>query len=448
MSGIIDQSKKIIVGRHSRTCCVQNNVDPKLYEWDGKPPAEEQDDSECDPDESPSKVRVVEKAVPVRVVNVCEDMKQFADNLATANLNVRPADIWTQTRNEMDRLHSDTGWTGHQKHFITDRVRRIRSNLNHGDAFRSVENSHYALMTDSNRPFLQHHSCIPDRNEPGKWQRIMVFSNPSLTPKLEVADVDLYLDATFDCCPAPFYQCLIVMIFSREHSAYVPIMYILMTHKTQELYWHAFSQVVVLSNWKIKVRSFTSDFERAIINAATHQFPEGFHVGCLFHWKQAIRKHLISALKFDKSEIQFAMTIGVLDLLCIIPPGEVATHGIQYVRSIIEEDLDAKEIARWDLFWIYFNKQWMPLLNSWNICEEDGKYKKLMNRTNNGLESYNRRFNELFKKQPSLLEFVTIVEEESRYHRQRYVGLGFEYFEIKFEESKNRQKRAQTFCKQ
>jgi len=49
-----------------------------------------------------------------------------------------------------------------------------------------------------------------------------------------------------------------------------------------------------------------------------------------------------------------------------------------------------------------------------NICEEDGKYKKIMNRTNNGLERYNRHYNELFPNTPSLFEFCEVIEEESR----------------------------------
>lgn len=57
----------------------------------------------------------------------------------------------------------------------------------------------------------------------------------------------------------------------------------------------------------------------------------------------------------------------------------------------------------------------MPLIDSWNICEEDGSYKKIMNRTNNGLERYNRHTNELFPDgDPSLLEWCEVMEEESR----------------------------------
>ena len=49
----------------------------------------------------------------------------------------------------------------------------------------------------------------------------------------------------------------------------------------------------------------------------------------------------------------------------------------------------------------------------------DGTSYDLVNRTNNGLERYNRHFNGLFNKKPSLLEFVQIVEEESRFQDQK-----------------------------
>ena len=35
----------------------------------------------------------------------------------------------------------------------------------------------------------------------------------------------------------------------------------------ENLYWHAFNHVVVTSkNWKIKVSTFTSDFEKGMMN--------------------------------------------------------------------------------------------------------------------------------------------------------------------------------------
>ncbi len=51
--------------------------------------------------------------------------------------------------------------------------------------------------------------------------------------------------------------------------------------------------------------------------------------------------------------------------------------------------------------------------------EYGGNSYDLVNYTNNGLERYNRHFNSLFNKRPSLLEFVQIVERESRFQDQK-----------------------------
>ncbi len=52
------------------------------------------------------------------------------------------------------------------------------------------------------------------------------------------------------------------------------------------------------------------------------------------------------------------------------------------------------------------------LLDRWNIYDKDGEYLDMVNRTNNGLESYNRRFNQLFPTKPSLIAFAHGVEQE------------------------------------
>ncbi len=337
------------------------------------------------------------------------------------NLTLPPREVWKQVRREMDEKHFAHGWYGLNKNSVCARVRRVRGSMNFGDAFCTVENTSFAMMQDTDRPFLQHHSVIPDRTNPGVWQRLMVFGNPTLFGLLMAVAVDLYIDATFDCCPNPFYQCLIIMCFDRATSMYVPVLYCLMTHKTQELYWHALNQVIVISNWKLKVRSYTTDFEKAIINSCEHQFPEGFHVGCFFHLKQAWRRYLITKCGFLREEISLAMMRGVLDILTILPFGDIEPFGIPYVRSVVEEGVSAENKKKWDRFWEYFASTWLGSykVTSWNICGQDNKYKELMNRTNNGLERYNKRFNGLFDgRKPTLLEFVQIVESESREQAQ------------------------------
>ncbi len=66
-----------------------------------------------------------------------------------------------------------------------------------------------------------------------------------------------------------------------------------------------------------------------------------------------------------------------------------------------------------EIFWTYFRKQWLRITNSWNICEEDGQFLQMVNRTNNALEAYNRRFNSIFLKTPSLIEFNKLIKNET-----------------------------------
>jgi hypothetical protein len=79
------------------------------------------------------------------------------------------------------------------------------------------------------------------------------------------------------------------------------------------------------------------------------------------------------------------------------------------VRDRIETSLWEK--AKWDIFGrAYFMKQWIPILSSWNVRQDDGSILQIVNRTNNTLECYNKRCKGLFKKQPTQIEFSPIIE--------------------------------------
>jgi len=121
--------------------------------------------------------------------------------------------------------------------------------------------------------------------------------------------------------------------------------------------------------------------------------------------------------------VTIAMKIGSLDLLSLIPWDEVVEYGIPYLRSLLEAGKEQKTVALWDKFWVYFDKTWIPIIESWNICIGDDKYIELVNRTNNGLERYNPKFNGLFPKRPSLIEFVQTLEKESWAQADRRVQI-------------------------
>mgnify|MGYP006150393861 CR=1 FL=1 len=62
-----------------------------------------------------------------------------------------------------------------------------------------------------------------------------------------------------------------------------------------------------------------------------------------FNRKQAWQKYLIEKCHLSKEHVTNAMQIGMLNLLCINPIGEVEEYGIPYLRSILEKDASKRD---------------------------------------------------------------------------------------------------------
>eukprot|EP00956_Cyclotella_meneghiniana_P007262 scaffold9913_cov36-Cyclotella_meneghiniana.AAC.1 len=85
----------------------------------------------------------------------------------------------------------------------------------------------------------------------------------------------------------------------------------------------------LLLQWKISTLPFVFcgvDFEIAFFHQVAIHLPGVDLIGCLFHWKQAIRRKIIK-LGVPDDEVHFAMRRGVIDLLTIVPKDEVHPIG-------------------------------------------------------------------------------------------------------------------------
>lgn len=90
--------------------------------------------------------------------------------------------------------------------------------------------------------------------------------------------------------------------------------------------------------------------------------------------------------------------------------------GIPYAKKLI-----GCTSKTWDTFFNYLTRTWLKQFppKYWNVhCFIEEKI-QLINRTNNPVERYNRKMNELFKTKPSLPQFV----EGIRVHANDYVKL-------------------------
>jgi len=204
---------------------------------------------------------------------------------------------------------------------------------------------------------------------------------------------------------------MIIMIFSEAHKTYVPIFYILLSRK-QCTYYHAFQQVICASNWQIKAKTVTADFEQALLKAIQYQFPEGPFIGCIFHWKQAIQRKLLDRHISKETISQLMDNDGPINVLTVIPINKIVTKGVPYVRSKTNE-VGYEE--NFNEFWKYFISAWIKKYNpnTWN-CIDDKHDEIIVNRTNNPIERYNRTLNALFPNaHPTVQKFVQAIDLES-----------------------------------
>jgi hypothetical protein len=81
-----------------------------------------------------------------------------------------------------------------------------------------------ALLNTRTRTLMQ---CIFD----------FLFVSHIFVPLLQV---QVFVDATLDVVPYPFYQYLIIIMFDACLQIFIPGAYILITSKTNECYWQAF----------------------------------------------------------------------------------------------------------------------------------------------------------------------------------------------------------------
>ena len=188
--------------------------------------------------------------------------------------------------------------------------------------------------------------------------------HPDLLFYLKSGLLNYFFDGTFSLFQGFFsswwllwctWQCMIYM--------YVPAFFILLQSKKCSAYYHAIQQCICASDWKMEPKSVTCDFEQSLIKALKHQFPAAPAILCLFHWKQAIRRKLLSFHTPLHIIHQMIGKNGVMNILTVTPVNEIITKGIPYCRSKINE---TGHTAKLDKFWKYFVDTWM---GNWLKCK-------------------------------------------------------------------------------
>ncbi|ETP39006.1 hypothetical protein F442_13502 [Phytophthora nicotianae P10297] len=209
------------------------------------------------------------------------------------------------------------------------------------------------------------------------------------------------------------------MVQDRSSGKYVPVFYVLTTHRTSPTYNSLFHFIREAANNQLEPTEFVCDFERALIDAVGDQFPNADVIGCLFHFNQAVRIKM-RKIGISNSAASIAMAIGVLDMLTVLPIDQIEGPGIRWVKRQNKERCRENGVtyvrSRWDIFWRYFKRTWLELYDPvlWNV---HGLTERLVARTNNLLERFNRELNAAFSTpHPSMAMFVATIEALAREH--------------------------------
>jgi hypothetical protein len=350
-------------------------------------------------------------------IDCTEEVREALEDQAIKNLRQLPRRVFKDVKEAMVKKYGRRVLLDlPSKAAAIGIVQRARQDLTGGDALREVVHGPSCRMSETDdRPFTRF-SCTYADN--GKMNSLLGFAHPALVKLLKYHGISLFVDGTFKVTPAPFAQCVIVMLFDQATELYMPIFYVLTTARDEWSYWHLFHWVNVCTGVSMQPAIVTCDFEWGIIKGVQDQFPEAFVVGCLFHWKQALRKRLVN-LRVPADQINKAMERGVLDLLTVVREEKV-DEAIIYVKTLIPTH---KTTTLWNKFWKYFRETWMKKFpfHTWNISAMTSQNVTLLNRTNNPLESYNRFFGEKFDvNYPDLLHFVEVTKEEAIETLRRY----------------------------
>ena len=121
------------------------------------------------------------------------------------------------------------------------------------------------------------------------------------------------------------------------------------------------------------VHGVMHDFEWAMINSIERWFGCNYHLGCFFHWKQAIRHNMIER-GFGKETV--AILLPMFDFLTVIDKDDI-TRGVEYIRECVRtgKGLKRAEKKLFDEFLDqYFIKTWMKkkLIDMFNYNDGEG----------------------------------------------------------------------------
>ncbi|KAI3642974.1 hypothetical protein MP228_002799 [Amoeboaphelidium protococcarum] len=344
--------------------------------------------------------------------NVSDEMEAIIADRAVKNIEISPTVLYDQAFDYVTEKYQDYHLMPYDRQKAINKINNLRRNLYKEGSLSYIEQKPLSEFNGQN--FFQVKANFQGSK---KLETIIIWGLKEQICHLK-RNGSVFIDGTFHCVPIPkqFHQLITVMLYDASWDIYYPVAWILTSGKAEEVYRVSLQHLKMIAGSQWQPRHVTCDFEKSLINAVKNEFRGAEVIGCLFHFKQALRRKL-KELKFVDADVHFLMQVGMLDLLCLIPEDEVEIYGIPYIQGRCN-GVSATEQQLAD-FWKYFVKTWLELfsISDWNVSRLEGQ--QLVNRTNNPLESYNRLLNQDFKNHPTMVAFIAQLKR----HADKYIKL-------------------------
>ncbi|KAF0992420.1 hypothetical protein HZS_414 [Henneguya salminicola] len=200
------------------------------------------------------------------------------------------------------------------------------------------------------------------------------------------------------------------MAFDVDTELYIPFAYCLM------------------SEYSFMPNIIASDFELGLISTISHEFPESHIHGCYFQLNQAKYRKI---RKYPVNEENCRIILSNIELLTVASISDIP-QAILFIKSklIVDEFFNA--------FWSFFKRTWMSCYNPnlWNLSIK--RHLNIQGRTNNALESYNRRLgNFSTNAHQNICAFVSVIRSEVEFFSDRYREIRQNYNRIRYRKVTN-----------
>ncbi|CAF3455257.1 unnamed protein product [Rotaria sp. Silwood1] len=157
-----------------------------------------------------------------------------------------------------------------------------------------------------------------------------------------------FADGALKVCPDNYYQ--LFALHAMMTNAIIPLVYGLLIGKSSDDYNQFFEKLFEQDNFQPE--SIMTDFETGTIKSVKEMLPNVLHKGCLFHFSQAVWRHVQNkglATNYREDE-SFGLNIKKLIALAFVPVDEVTT-AFDLIADQLDDDTD-------DLL-DYFEKTWI-----------------------------------------------------------------------------------------